>query len=130
MNKIIIIDKITGKRIRLSRSTIFKLLYTPYLEDFTKYCWEFQRIVKEYENTPLTKYKLTKVDKRRIAIDPSYIDSLPRYTVYGFDSAVGEKYDKKARDEFYERFMEADEEIVEFINETNENYRAKIGQSL
>ena len=128
MKKMIVITKIsTGEKVdNLNRRNIFKFFYSDYQDSYVDYSILFEKIMKKYKDAPLVKYKLTQADKNKIAQNPDAIQDIPRYVVKGFDTAVGEEFNGKLRDEFYNRFMDADDDIVRFINETNDKYKATI----
>lgn len=126
MRKKIIIKNKYGIRVKMDRNEAIKKLYTPYANEFPDYSETFRTIMEKYKNQPLVPYVMTEKDKEILAEDPTYIDLLPRYVVKGYDSAVGDTYEKKARSEFWERFQKGDLEIVNFINDTNYEYKAEI----
>ena len=128
MKKVIVITEVGTKKVvkMESRRKIMRLLFSPYSEQYVDYCEYFKSIIKKYRNEPLVEYKLTDADRRELERNPDYINDIPRYIVKGYDTAVGGGFDGRARDEFYQRFQNADKEIVKFINNVNPFYKAEI----
>ena len=127
MKKIEIYSRSGKYKVRItSRNEIISSLYTPYQEEFLDYSYEFKRIFNRFKNKPLKKYKLTPEDKKAISNNPDYALDIPRYVVEGYDNAVGSCLDSRLRDEFYSLFLEADEAVISFINNTNDNFFVKV----
>lgn len=128
MKKVIVITRIETREVvnMDSRSKVIRNLFSPYSEQYVDYCNYFREIYKRYENAPLVRYRMTEFDKQELERNPDYINDIPRYVVKGFDAAVGGGFDGRARDEFYQRFQNADKEIVQFINDVNPFYKAEI----
>lgn len=125
--KIVLKDKFTNTIVNLNnRASVIRNLFTPYSEKYIDYSPLFREILDLYKDRELVKYKWTEQDKRAVEENPDAILDIPRYVVKGYDRAVGCDFDQKARNEFYKRFTEGSEEVVRFINDTNDRYTATI----
>lgn len=125
--EIAIYDKFTGKRVYFdTRTKLLKALYSDYDEEYADISEYFANLMMMYKDAPLVKYVPTGQDKARIRYNPDYANDIPEYTVMGYDTAVGDGFSKHVRREFYEKFMNAESKIVDFINSTNKKYVAKI----
>lgn len=125
--KLVIVRKSDGKRMEgLTRKRILEILYSNYSEAYVDYCDVFWDAMEKYGDLPLKEYKWTEWDKRRVKENPDAAMDIPRFYVEGFDTAMGYSYEQKARNEFYDKFVAADDDIVDFVNSTNELYRVEV----
>lgn len=125
--KIALIERKTGKRSEITNyDELIQTFYTDHADEYLSYSLKFEKILKKYEKAPLVKYKLTEHDKERLKEDPDYINLIPRYVVRGYDDAVGHKFDKTLKNEFYQGFLDGESKIIDFINNTNETYKAEL----
>ena len=120
-----IINKETGReRIFETRQQVLLNLLAPIKDEFSLVSRTYKDILEKYKDVPLTPYKMTESDLRKIASDPDYIMDIPKFHVKGFDEEVSStRFDQRICDEFYERFERKDIKLYNWINENNPTYK-------
>lgn len=85
------------------------------------------RTIEKYKNVPLTRVKMTKWRKDRIAKNPSYADFIPRWEVKGYDRLVSSaNFVRALTAEFWEMFFQNDERVVKCINKSKIGFKARL----
>lgn len=120
-----IINKETGReRIFETRQQVLLNLLAPIKDEFSLVSRTYKDILEKYKDVPLTPYKMTESDLKKIASDPDYIMDIPKFHVKGFDEEVSStKFDQKICDEFYERFSNQDKKLFVWINKNNPTFK-------
>lgn len=128
MKIIAVYDRETNERLHLNRrKDILYKVYSPVSYYYNLCSKKLQRLIEIYKDKPLVPYKLTDEDKRRLKRNPDYINDIPAWTIEGYDKEVSaSKYNLDITNEFITRFLQADEELVDFINENNDEVKVEI----
>lgn len=128
MKIIAVYDRETNERLYLNRrKDILYKVYSPVSYYYNLCSKKLQRLIEIYKDKPLVPYKLTDEDKRRLKRNPDYINDIPAWTIEGYDKEVSaSKYNLDITNEFITRFLQADEELVDFINENNDEVKVEI----
>ena len=123
-------DRRTGKQLDISdmsRREFMSLVYSPVLVEYQLF---YSKIMLEaldyYKDAPLVEHKITEVEKRKLAKDPSYAMDIPKYEIEGYDDFVSnERLERRISTEFYTRFMTGDKELIKMINKYHPIFKAR-----
>lgn len=124
MSKIIIKERSTDNIVVIKGKRDFaSRVYSPVSPLWSIFSPMIGRVMKKYENMPITKHKITEVEKRRLEKNPDYINDIPKYEVKGYDRVVSNsRMDNRLSEEFYSLFYDMDEIVIKFINKFHPDY--------
>lgn len=109
------------------RSRVIVLCYTPIYGAWLSISHVMQKTLEKHKGEKLIKYKWTDYDKKMAAKNPKYAETLPRLWCPKLDREIGsEAFERKMRDEFWERFCANDTELMNTINRADKYYRVEI----
>ena len=111
----------------MSRREFITLVYSPVIVTYQLFYSKIMLDALEYyKDAPLVEHKITEVEKRKLAKDPSYAMDIPKYEIEGYDDFVSnERLERRISTEFYTRFMMGDNEIVKMINKYHPIFKAR-----
>lgn len=124
MSKIVVKERNTKNIVEIDNKRDFvSKVYSPISPLWSLFSPMIGKLMEKYKNTPITKHKMTEVEKRKLEKNPDYINDIPKYEVKGYDRAVSNsRMDRYLSDEFYSLFCNADETVIKFVNKFHPDY--------
>lgn len=122
--KVIVKERTTGNIIDfVDKKDFVCKVYSPISHLWSLFSPMIGKLMDKYKNTPITKHKMTEVEKRKLEKNPDYINDIPKYEIKGYDRAVSNsRMDRYLSDEFYSLFCNADETVIKFVNKFHPDY--------
>lgn len=124
MSKIVVKERNTKNIVEIDNKRDFvSKVYSPISHLWSLFSPMIGELMEKYKNIPITKHKMTEVEKRKLEKNPDYINDIPKYEVKGYDRAVSNsRMDRYLSDEFYSLFYNADETVIKFVNKFHPDY--------
>lgn len=125
------IQRKTGCSVEESKRKIYRkiirFLYIPNYGAFLSISKTMKRVLTRYRYAKLVPYRPTAWELTRIRNNPKYINALPKYYVPELDKILDSKeFEYRLRDEFVERFLSGDIELVKMVNLNNPRYKVEL----
>jgi len=109
------------------RQRVIGLCYTPIYGAWLSISHTMKNTLEKHKNAKLVEYKWTDYDKEMAKRNPAYAENLPRLWCPKLDREIGsDAFERRMRDEFWERFNNNDTELMNTINKCDKYYRVEI----
>lgn len=124
MSKIVVKERNTKNIVEIDNKRDFvSKVYSPISPLWSLFSPMIGELMEKYKNVPITKHKMTEVEKRKLEKNPDYINDIPKYEVKGYDKAVSNsRMDQYLAKEFCSLFNNADETVIKFVNKFHPDY--------
>ena len=125
-----IVNRVNGKEAGFTvedKLNVLKFIYGPLANDFLDISNEMRAAIHKYRNVPLTPYRLKGWQQTGITTGTVSEEDIPRYEVKGFDEFVcSAKFDRMLKTEFYNRLLNEDKRVIDFVNHRSKKFVLRV----